>query len=55
MFHKRNSFSNSSRGTSTQTIVNNTTKECKTDVMNNDSEQTVTEVVCTPIGANSYL
>ena len=39
MFHKRNSFFlDSSRGTSTQTIVNNTTKECKTEVMNNDSE-----------------
>ena len=38
MFCKRNSFSDSSRGPSTQTIVNNTTKECKTEVMNNDSE-----------------
>ena len=38
MFCKRNSFSDSSRGTSTQTIVNNTTEECKTEVMNNDSK-----------------
>ena len=38
MFCKRNSFSDSSRGTSTRTIVNNTTKECKTEVMNNESE-----------------
>ena len=41
MFQKRNSFSDSSRGTSTQTIVNNvnnTTKECKTEMINNDSE-----------------
>ena len=38
MFCKRNSFSDSSRGTSFQIIVNNTTKECKTEVMNNDSE-----------------
>ena len=29
MFCKRNSFLDSSRGTSTQTIVNNTTEECK--------------------------
>ena len=41
MFQKRNSFSDSSRGTSTQTIVNNvndTTEECKAKVMDNDSE-----------------
>ena len=38
MFHKRNSFSYSSRGTSMQTIVNNTTEECKVEVMDNDSE-----------------
>ena len=38
MFCKRNSFLDSSRGTSTQTIVNNTTEECKTEVMDNDSE-----------------
>ena len=29
MFHKRNSFSDSSRGTSTQTIINNATEQCK--------------------------
>ena len=41
MFQKRNSFSDSSRGTSTQTIVNNvnnTTEECKTEMIDNDSE-----------------
>ena len=41
MFCKRNSFSDSSRGTSTQTIVNNvnnTTEECKTEMIDNDSE-----------------
>ena len=41
MFLKRNSFSDSSRGTSTQTIINNTdnnTEECKTEVIDNDSE-----------------
>ena len=38
MFSKRNPFSDTSRGTSMQTIVNNTTEECKTEVMNNDSE-----------------
>ena len=41
MFQKRNSFSDSSRGTSMQTIVNNvndTTEECKAEVMDNDSE-----------------
>ena len=41
MFPKRNSFLDSNRGTSTQTIVNNvnnTTEECKTEVIDNDSE-----------------
>ena len=41
MFQKRNSFSDSSSGTSTQTIVNNlnnTTEECKTEMIDNDSE-----------------
>ena len=41
MFQKRNSFLDSSRGTSTQTIVNNVnnaTEECKTEVIDNDSE-----------------
>ena len=28
IFHKRNSFSDSSRTTSTQTIVNNLTEQC---------------------------
>ena len=38
MFHKRNPFSDSSRGTSTQTIVNNTTEQCKAEEMEMDSE-----------------
>ena len=38
MFHKRNSFSESSRGTSTQTIINNATEQCKVEVMEKDSE-----------------
>ena len=38
MFQKRNSFSNSSRGTSTQTIVNDAPEQCKTEVMEKDSE-----------------
>ena len=38
MFCKRNSFSNSSRGTSTQTIVNDTAEQCKLEVMEKDSE-----------------
>ena len=38
MFHKRNSYSESSRGTSTQTIVNNIPEQCKAEVMEKDSE-----------------
>ena len=38
MFHKRNSFSDSSRGTSTQTITNNVTEQCKVEVMEKDGE-----------------
>ena len=41
MFQKRNSFSDSSRGTSTQTIINNTdnnTEECKIEMIDNKSE-----------------
>ena len=37
MFRKRNSLLDSSRGTSTQTIVNNI-EQCKAEVMDNDSE-----------------
>ena len=37
MFHKRNSFSDSSRGTSTQTIINNAAEQCKVEVMEKDS------------------
>ena len=38
MFHKRSSYSNSSRGTSTQTIVNDVPGQCKAEVMEKDSE-----------------
>ena len=38
MFHKRNSYSDSSGGTSTQAIVNNVQEQCKTEVMEKDSE-----------------
>ena len=42
MFQKRNSFSDSSRGTFTQTIVNNVdnnAEECKAEVIDNDSNR----------------
>ena len=38
IFHKRNSFSDSSKTTSTQTIVNNLTEQCKVEVREKDSE-----------------
>ena len=38
MFHKRNSYSDRSRGTSTQTIVNDIPEQCKAEVMEKDSE-----------------
>ena len=38
MFHKRNSYSDSSRGTSTQTIVNDVPEQCKAEGMEKDSE-----------------
>ena len=38
MFCKRNSYSESSRGTSTQTIVNEVPEQCKAEVMEKDSE-----------------
>ena len=38
MVCKRNLFSDSSRGTSTQTIINNPTEQCKAEVMEKDSE-----------------
>ena len=38
MFHKRNSCSDSSRGTSTQTIINNATEQCKVEVMEKHSK-----------------
>ena len=38
MFHKRNSFSDSSRATSTQTIVKDTVEQCKSESMEKDSE-----------------
>ena len=38
MFCKRNSYLDSSRGTSTQTIVNDVPEQCKAEVMEKDSE-----------------
>ena len=38
MFRKKNSFSNSSRTTSTQTIMNNLIEQCKVEVREKDSE-----------------
>ena len=38
MFRKRNSYSDSSRGTSTQTIINNIQEQCKAEVIEKDSE-----------------
>ena len=38
IFRKRNSFSDSSRTTSTQTIVNNLSEQCKTETREKDSE-----------------
>ena len=38
MFHKRNSYLDSRRGTSTQTIMNNIPEQCKAEVMEKDSE-----------------
>ena len=38
MFHKRNSYSDSSRGTSTQTIINDGPEQCKTEAREKDSE-----------------
>ena len=38
MFHKRNSYSDSSRGTSPQTIINDVLGQCKAEAMEKDSE-----------------
>ena len=38
MFHKRNSCLDGSRGTSTQTIINDVPEQCKAEVMEKDSE-----------------
>ena len=38
IFQKRNSFSDSSRATSTQTIVNNLSEKCKAETREKDSE-----------------
>ena len=38
IFRKKNSFSDSSRTTSTQTIMNNLTEQCKVEVREKDSE-----------------
>ena len=41
MFCKTNSYSDSSRGTFTQTIINNIQEQCKTEVMEKDSEMDI--------------
>ena len=38
MFHKRNSYSDGSKSTSTQTIINDVPEQCKVEVMEKDSE-----------------
>ena len=38
MFHKRSSYSDSSRGTSTQTIINDIPEQCKVEAREKDSE-----------------
>ena len=38
MFQKRNSYSESSRGTSTQTIMKEVPEQCKTESREKDSE-----------------
>ena len=38
MFQKRNLYLDSSRGTSTQTIINDIPEQCKAEVMDKDSE-----------------
>ena len=38
IFRKRNSFSDSSRGTSTQMIVNNLSEQCKAEIREKDSD-----------------
>ena len=38
MFHKRNSYSDSSRGTSTQTIINDDPEQCKVEAREKESE-----------------
>ena len=38
MFRKRNSYSDSSRGTSTQMIMNEVPEQCKTEPRERDSE-----------------
>ena len=55
MFHKRNSFSDSSRCTSTQTIINNATEQCRQKRWRRTVRQIVIIIVCTPIGVNFYL
>ena len=38
MFRKRNSYSDSSRGTSTQTIVNEVPEQCKTEEKDSETD-----------------
>ena len=57
IFQKRNSFSDSSRATSTQMVVNHLFEQCKTEVKEKDSEtdsKRSEEKVFTQIGVISY-
>ena len=52
MFWKRNSYLDSSRGTSTQTIVNEVPEQCKTEEKDSEMDS---ERVFTLIGASLFL
>ena len=47
IFRKRNSFLDSSRGTSTQTIINNLSEQCKAETREKDSETDSDRKKCT--------
>ena len=52
MFCKRNSYLDSSTGTSTQTIINDVPEQCKAEVMEKDSETDSDREIFTLIGTN---
>ena len=55
IFRKWNSFSDSSKTTSTQTIVNNLSEQCKTETREKIVKQTVIEKAYIWIGVILYL